>query len=72
MKYNINITVSWLNIAVVLFLTLVFLGLKLSGKITWSWWWVFSPLWIDALLIVGMFIFMVILIPIFKYITWRD
>lgn len=25
---------------------LVFLVLKLLGKITWSWWWVTAPLWI--------------------------
>jgi len=23
----------------------VFLAAKLFGAITWSWWWVFSPLW---------------------------
>jgi hypothetical protein len=27
---------------------IVFLVLKLLHKITWSWWWVTSPLWIDA------------------------
>lgn len=30
-------------------LTIVFIVLKLLGKITWSWWWVLSPLWITAL-----------------------
>ncbi len=29
-------------------LTIVFIVLKLIGKITWSWWWVLSPLWISA------------------------
>ena len=29
-------------------LTIVFIVLKLLGKITWSWWWVLSPLWISA------------------------
>lgn len=29
-------------------LTIVFTVLKLLGKITWSWWWVLSPLWISA------------------------
>jgi len=24
-------------------LTLLFVGLKLSGVVDWSWWWVFSP-----------------------------
>lgn len=27
-------------------LTLVFVCLKLTGQIAWSWWWVFSPFWI--------------------------
>lgn len=27
-------------------LTIVFVVLKLAGKITWSWWWVLSPVWI--------------------------
>lgn len=31
-------------------LFLIFLTLKLTGHITWSWWWVTSPLWISALL----------------------
>jgi len=26
-------------------LTVLFIGLKLTGFITWSWWWVLSPLW---------------------------
>lgn len=29
-------------------LTIVFITLKLIGKIAWSWWWVLSPLWIGA------------------------
>jgi hypothetical protein len=24
---------------------LIFLTLKLTGHITWSWWWIFAPLW---------------------------
>jgi hypothetical protein len=27
-------------------LTILFIFLKLIGKIDWSWWWVLSPLWI--------------------------
>ena len=37
-------------------LTVLFIGLKLTGAIAWSWWWVLSPLWIGwaiALLIVA-------------------
>ena len=27
----------------------LFVGLKLTDQIAWSWWWVFAPLWIYAL-----------------------
>jgi len=27
-------------------LTILFIGLKLTGYIDWSWWWVLSPIWI--------------------------
>lgn len=33
-------------------LTIVFIVLKLCGVITWSWWWVLSPLWISTILAV--------------------
>lgn len=31
----------------------VFLTLKLTGNIDWSWWWVLGPLWIPAALVVA-------------------
>lgn len=37
-------------------LTIVFITLKLLGKITWSWWWVLSPLWISAAVVVAILI----------------
>ena len=33
-------------------LSIVFITLKLLGKITWSWWWVLSPIWITVIIIV--------------------
>jgi len=33
-------------------LTIVFIVLKLLGKITWSWWWVLSPLLISIALVI--------------------
>jgi len=33
-------------------LFLVFLVLKLTGIILWSWWWVTAPLWIPFVLII--------------------
>jgi hypothetical protein len=32
-------------------LTIVFIVLKLTGYISWSWWWVLSPIWIGFALI---------------------
>lgn len=32
---------------------LIFLVLKLTGNINWSWWWVTSPLWIPLLLVLS-------------------
>lgn len=33
-------------------LFLVFLVLKLTGIINWSWWWVTSPLWLPLVFII--------------------
>lgn len=42
-------------------LTIVFIFLKLTGYITWSWWWVLLPLWgLPAVFIVGFIIFCLI------------
>jgi hypothetical protein len=43
-------------------LFLIFLVLKLTNYIDWSWWWVTSPLWISTLIM----IFLIGLIVIFK------
>jgi hypothetical protein len=34
-------------------LTVLFIGLKLTGYITWSWWWVLSPMWIPIVLLIA-------------------
>ena len=44
-------------------LTVLFVGLKLTGHITWPWVWVLSPLWISAL--IGLTILAVIFIILF-------
>ena len=45
-------------------LQVLFIGLKLTGHITWSWWWVLSPLWISAsiglLFFAGFFVYLMI------------
>ena len=41
-------------------LTILFIALKLLGKIDWSWWWVLSPLWISTAIV--LFILLIVLI----------
>ena len=51
-------------------LTLLFIGLKLTGYITWSWIWVLAPLWIPicvALLLLSVVILIVGLTKTIKY-----
>ena len=57
-----NNTKSNSGIGFVGVLTLIFITLKLLGKITWSWIWVLSPLWISLI------IALVIIIPIIIFI----
>lgn len=34
-------------------LTILFIALKLTGVIGWSWWWVLAPSWIPVAIVVG-------------------
>ena len=34
-------------------LTIAFIVLKLTGHISWSWWWVLSPIWISICVVLG-------------------
>jgi len=33
-------------------LAIVFITLKLTNYIAWSWWWVLSPLWLPAVVVI--------------------
>lgn len=37
-------------------LLVVFITLKLTHTIDWSWWWVFAPLWIPLAIVAVLFI----------------
>ncbi len=39
----------------IVFLQIVFIGLKLTGHLDWSWWWVMSPTWIPLAIFALMF-----------------
>ena len=45
-------TTSNVSLGFLEFLTLIFITLKLTGYIDWSWWWVLAPIWIQ----VGIFV----------------
>lgn len=42
-------------------LTIAFIVLKLLGIITWSWVWIFSPIWIEAILVILLLAVLIIL-----------
>ena len=49
-----NNTKGGLGLGGILFV--VFLILKLCKVITWSWWWVFAPIWIPFVICLRIFI----------------
>ena len=49
-------------------LTLLFVGLKLTGNIGWSWVWVLSPLWGSLALL---FAFLAVAFGVFTWIEYR-
>jgi membrane protein YdbS with pleckstrin-like domain len=68
-KTNTNVKSSGVSFAGLLFL--LFLGLKLTNQIDWSWWWVTAPLWggIAIVLLITVFaMLLVIIITFFRYI----
>ena len=49
--------VTVFNSSILTILFVVFLTLKLTGNLDWSWWWITSPLWIPlaiAVLIISL------------------
>lgn len=52
MSSNSNSSSSSGGIGFTGLLTVVFIVLKLCNVINWSWWWVLSPIWISAILVV--------------------
>lgn len=47
-------------------LTVLFVGLKLTNVIDWSWWWVLSPIWISLGLV------LVLLMVAFGIFVWTQ
>jgi membrane protein implicated in regulation of membrane protease activity len=53
-------------------LGLLFIGLKLTGYIGWSWWGVLAPLWIPAAAIVLFLLSLVVLFLIAGWVDYRE
>ena len=47
-------------------LTIVFIVLKLTDYIDWSWWWVLSPLWFQLAAVLSIILVILVLNAIFK------
>lgn len=48
-------------------LTILFIALKLTKVITWSWWWVLSPIWIPFAIVLFMILLIFIVSAFKKY-----
>ena len=74
MENNKKTTIGCISpLTVIIFLAFFFA--KIYGKIDWSWWWVFSPLWIPAaialviLLIAGLIYLIALIISLIS--LWK-
>lgn len=47
-------------------LTILFIALKLTHIIDWSWWWVLAPLWIPVAVVLGIIVIVAIVVLIVK------
>jgi len=51
-------------------LALIFITLKLLGKIDWSWIWILSPLWIPISIFIVVAMFALVIFVIASLIEW--
>ena len=63
-RTNNDVKVTYQGIGFTGILTIVFIVLKLLGKISWSWVWVLAPLWISFAFGLLMFVVLIILVAI--------
>lgn len=45
-------------------LTVLFIALKLTGVIDWSWWWVLSPIWISFGIVIALWVIILLVAAI--------
>lgn len=64
-----NNTSNSVGLTTIIFL--IFLILKLTGNINWSWWWVFSPFWIPLALALGFLIIVLFIYVLYLAFTGK-
>lgn len=47
-------------------LTLLFIGLKLTNFISWSWLWVLSPIWVPSVAILFILVLVIVIAALFS------
>lgn len=70
MSNKCSVTVGGTSFLNLLFL--VFLVLKLTNVITWSWWWVTAPLWMPIAVVIGCLVVAFVVAIIIAGTTNRD
>ena len=66
MENNKKITITF-PYPVITIIFLAFFFAKIFDKIDWSWWWVFSPLWIPFVV----YLVLIFLVTIAKIALWK-
>lgn len=57
MSNDVNVSCGGIFAAM---LAVLFIGLKITGYIDWSWWWVLAPLWMPAVIVILLIIVIVV------------
>ena len=60
---NINVQISWITLVI----QVLFIIFKILGIIDWPWIWVFAPIWIPVLIILGLLFLFFLGYKVFKW-----
>jgi hypothetical protein len=61
-----KITTSYTGLSFLQVLTIVFVALKLTNVINWSWWFVLMPLWLPITIVLSVMFFVLVSIFLIK------
>ena len=55
---------SFIQANILSLLLTVFIVLKLTDKIDWSWWWVLSPIWIPIVAVISILLIIILILKL--------